>query len=617
MQSVVAKPKDSEPELTHNTVRWRWGILAAAGLVMLSIFPQFSLWRDRGRDWNGGFAFFYTDEPAYAAYANALIDGRPRRNDPYTGRDNTADYPLAESLFSIQFVPAYLVAIPARALGLSVATVFIVLAPMTAFATTLAVFWLLATITKDDRAAAAFVPFVLCLGVLLSGNGVVRAFLGQQTAYVYLPFLRRYSPSIAFLCFMIFLSFVWLAITRRVRHQRVCYAIAAGLTFWFCVYSYFYLWTAALGWLSLVALLWVISRPDGWRAAVTSLALIGAIALAALVPYAVLLSHRSPTMDIAQALVYTHAPDLWRSIEIIALVIVFALLIGLKLGRASSRDPRLLITLSFALLPFVLFNQQIVTGRSLQPMHYEQFVGCYTILIAAGLAISLLWRGADSKRRLPLGLLLVIGGLAYVWGMGETWISTRRFADLNVTRDDARGVGLRLRTLAKEAGPDRLQPREVVFTPDIFTADNLPMAAPQAVLWAPHMLFFSGVTIAENKERFFQFLYYSGVDAEEFERHYTQQRLMKYAIFGWERANPRLTVNYKPITAEELATEAKDYAAYVASFDRTRANRPKLSYLFLDTQQQVDLSHLDRWYSRDAGERIGRSLLYRLTPRQD
>jgi len=79
------------------------------------------------------------------------------------------------------------------------------------------------------------------------------------------------------------------------------------------------------------------------------------------------------------------------------------------------------------------------------------------------------------------------------------------------------------------------------------------MAAPQAVLWAPHMLFFSGVTIAENKERFFQFLYYSGVDAEEFERHYTQQRLMKYAIFGWERANPRLTVNYKPITAEELA----------------------------------------------------------------
>src|SRR4029453_7844148 len=138
----AAKLKKSETEPTNNRVRWRWGILAAAGIAMLSMFPQVSLWRDRGSEWNGGFAFFYTDEPAYAAYANALIDGRPRRNDPYTGRDNTDDYALAESLFSIQFVPAYLVAIPARALGLSVATVFIVLAPMAAFATALAVFWL-------------------------------------------------------------------------------------------------------------------------------------------------------------------------------------------------------------------------------------------------------------------------------------------------------------------------------------------------------------------------------------------------------------------------------------------------------------------------------------------
>jgi len=143
------------------------------------------------------------------------------------------------------------------------------------------------------------------------------------------------------------------------------------------------------------------------------------------------------------------------------------------------------------------------------------------------------------------------------------------------------------------------------------------MTAPQAVLWAPHMLFFSGMTIEENKERLFQFLYYSGVDAEEFERYYTQQHLLKYAIFGWDRANPRLTVNYRPITPKELATEAKEYASYVAGFDRTRANHPKLSYLLLDTQQQVDLSHLDLWYKRDAGERIGRSLLYRLTPRQD
>ena len=162
------------------TIRWRWGILVALAIALLSMFPQASLWRDRGKEWNGGNAFFYTDEHAYAAYINALIDGRPRRNDPYTGRDDSSAQPLKESLFSIQFIPAYLVALPARALDLSTATIFIVLTPIFAFATALAVFWLFALITNDERAAAAFVPFVLCLGLLVSGNGVVRAFSASK-----------------------------------------------------------------------------------------------------------------------------------------------------------------------------------------------------------------------------------------------------------------------------------------------------------------------------------------------------------------------------------------------------------------------------------------------------
>lgn len=597
------------------TIRWRWGIFIALAIALLSMFPQASLWRDRGKEWNGGNAFFYTDEPAYAAYINALIDGRPRRNDPYTGRDDTAAQPLRESLFSIQFIPAYLVAVPARSLGVSTATVFTALTPIVAFATALAVFWLFALITNDDRAAAALVPFVLCLGVLMSGNGIVRAFLGQQTIFVYLPFLRRYVPAVVFPCFIVFFPLVWLALTSTSPRRRIVAALVAGLAFTVCVYGYFFHWTAALAWVALIALLWIIVRPAHWRSALPSFALIGVIALAALLPYAFLLSHRAPTMDTVQALVYTHAPDLSRSIEIIALLIVIAIAVGLKLGRVSLRDPRILITTAFALLPFVVFNQQIVTGRSLQPMHYEQFVVSYTTLIAAALALTLLWRGKVATRRLPLGLMLIIGCVAYAWGMGETWISTRRFAQINVKRDETRAVPLRLRTLAASATPDRLPTREVVFAPDFTQADYLPTAAPQAVLWAPHMFVFSGVSIAENKERFFQFLYYSGVGAEEFERQYQHRGLVNYAIFGWERANPRLTVNYAPITSAELAIEVKNYADYIANFDRTRATQPTLSYVILDPQQQVDLSNLDRWYTRDAGERIGRFLLCRLTPR--
>lgn len=598
------------------TIRWRWGVIVSLAITLLSLFPQFYLWRDRGREWNGNQAFFYTDEPAYAAYVNALIDGRPRRNDPYTGRDDTPERPQPESLFSIQFFPAYLVAIPARTLGLSTATMFILLAPIMAFLASLALFWLFALITEDDRAAAAFVPFVLCLGVLLSGNGVVRALLGQQTIFVYLPFLRRYVPAAAFPCFIAFFPLVWLALTRATQRQRFIYALTAGLSFAICVYSYFFLWTAALAWLTLISLLWVIARPPRWREGLTSCALIGAIALVGLIPYALLVSRRSPTMDAVQALVRTHSPDLWRSIEIVALIIVLALLVGLKRRWLHLRDPRTLFTSAFALLPFVLFNQQLITGRSLQPMHYEQFVASYTTLIAAALTMFFLWRGAQPKRSWPLLALLAIGGLSYVWGMGETWISTRRFANVNVIRDEAQAVALRLREFAQRSAAKRNETPDVVFAPEFARGDTLPMTAPQAVLWAPHMFVFSGVSIAENKERFFKFLYFSGVNADEFERHYEQRGFVHYAIFGWERANPKLTANYKPITAEELAVESRNYAAFINNFDRTRALQPQLTYLFVEAEQQGNLANLDRWYTRDSGERIGRFLLYRLTPRQ-
>jgi hypothetical protein len=597
-------------------VRWRWGVLAATAMTLLALWPQVYLWAERGRAWQGAQAYFYTDEPAYAAYVNALIDGRPRRCDPYTGVDDTPTAPLAESLFSIQFVPAYMLAWPARMLGLSTATVFILLAPLVAFTTALALFWLFVLLGVDERAAAAFVPCVLCLGILLSGNGLVRELFDQQTSYVYLPFLRRYIPAAPFPCFMLFFPLAWCALTSATCRRQLLYALGAGACFAVCVYGYFYLWTAAAAWLALLALLGCMFKPAGWRQSLTGFMWIGAMAVLALIPYAVLLSHRAASMDVVQALVRTHAPDLLRSIEACALLVIIALIVSLKRGLIDVRARGVLCVFAFALLPFVLFNQQIITGRSLQPMHYEQFVAPYMTLIAGALTVSLVWRGTGARRPLPLHFVLIAAYASYAWGAGETWLSTSRFAADNVQRDEARAAALRLREIAREsygntsgATADR---HAVVFVTDIGRADNLPTVAPQPVLWAPHMFVFSGVTVAENKERFFQYLYYSGVDAEEFARTYAHEGFVYYAIFGWERANPKLTVNYQPVTEAELAAAACDYADYIAHFDRTRATRPVLAYMLRAADQQIDFAHLDRWYERDTGERTGPYLLYRL-----
>src|SRR5215470_16584460 len=114
--------------MSHSEVqKWKWATWAAIAMTLLSLYPQFLMWSTRGRDWNGAYAQLHGDEWFYSAYIQALIDGRPRRNDPYTGRDDVPEHPQPESLFSIQFVPAYLIATPARLMGASSSTAFIVL----------------------------------------------------------------------------------------------------------------------------------------------------------------------------------------------------------------------------------------------------------------------------------------------------------------------------------------------------------------------------------------------------------------------------------------------------------------------------------------------------------
>ncbi|HEY9405665.1 MAG TPA: hypothetical protein VIQ24_23650, partial [Pyrinomonadaceae bacterium] len=242
---------------------WRWGVAAALALAVVSLVPQLHMWRERGRDWHGSDFSFFFDEAAYESYINALIDGRPRLNDPYTGRDDSPATPQAESLFSIQFIPAYALALPARLFNLSAAAVFIILWPLVAFATTLALTRLLRAATGDEPTAAALALFVLCFCTFIQKG--VRTLRGLETAYLPLPFLRRYLPALPFALFFIFCLLVWRALATDERRASLTNAFFAGLTFTLLVYSYFYLWTAAAAWLACLALLWLAASPRAER----------------------------------------------------------------------------------------------------------------------------------------------------------------------------------------------------------------------------------------------------------------------------------------------------------------------------------------------------------------
>lgn len=596
-------------------INWRWGVIAAVAVMVLALYPQLHFWIATGSWESGAYAHIegVGDEVAYSAYVNALIDGRSRRSDPYTGHDDLPNQPQPESLFSIQFVPAYMIALPARSLGLTASDAFIALMLTTAAAASLAIFWLIASVTGDSRLAAVGAIIVLCLGTIISGHGHVVSLFGFKPLYNYLPFLRRYQPSATFPLFFLLCALVWRAWTCAGKGASLLSAVAAGATFALLIFSYFYLWTAAAAWLACVALLWVALRPDGWQRDITRLCVAGALAAMAFVPYALLLSRRAQTMDAVQALAVSHAPDLFRLPELVSAAVLLTLAYMSRRCSLSLRDKRLLFCASFALMPFAVFNQQVLTGRTLQPIHYEMFIANYSTLVAVVMATAIIWKGRERVERIfSKRALAWVAIAAFEWGAYEAHVAATGSVEFNRQLTDAQPVATRLVQMAQGDMLDAH--RSTVLSTNLFVADCLPESAPQAVLWAPHMLVFSGASTTESKERLFQHLYYTGVKADEIERFLGDGSYYGVAVglFGFDRVIDGLSENRVPITREEIADEAKLYAEYVASFNRERASQPALSYVVTPVDAEPDLKNLDRWYERDAGERAGKFMLYRV-----
>jgi hypothetical protein len=274
-------------------------------------------------------------------------------------------------------------------------------------------------------------------------------------------------------------------------------------------------------------------------------------------------------------------------------------------------------SLACALTPFVLFNQQILTGRSLQSFHYEVFIGNYlttaaVVLLGAGLFR--VWR--ISERRLSGPVLTLVAAAALLSALAETTLSSRRQLAGNIIRDDARPALRRLASLGR-LSEGQLDTQSVVYAPDFVVTSSLAATAPQPVLWAQHMFNFPGVSLEEDKERLAQFLYYQGTDYSHVDEHQyaaldsdTQYYLASLIRRG--RFNPRLVSDWEPIAPGEVRAALDYYNQYAAAFNRERAARPALSYLLVRADAPVNLTNLDRWYERDTGELISKYVLYRV-----
>ncbi len=598
-------------ELWIMKLRWQFGIIAGIFLAVFALYPQFKMLYLRGDDWQGNYAYNDIDEVAYASYLRALIDGRPRKNDPYTGRDDTPANPQPESLFSIQFIAPYAVAIPSRILGISAPTAMTLAGAFAGFFTALAVFWLIGKITGDSIFAMMGSLVVLCGGALAAGEGAIGEVLETGFSYPYFPFLRRYIPAVPFPVFFAMCALVWLLVTSKERKPRILYAVLASVCFAFTSFSYFYIWTTAAAWLVCITFLWLIARPDGWFEDFKVLIALGLACLLSLIPYAVLLSNRAETMDNVQLLVFTHAPDLFRIPSLISFTVLLMLILGSVFKVIKLKDRSTLFAASFALAVIAVLNQQIITGRSLQPIHYQVFIGNYVAGLALVLTVGILsGRIRQNKPQAAKFVFSVIALAAVIWGFVECHYTVRVLDEANVIRDEGMPLANRLEQLARE---EKNPYQATILSYSLIQADDSPTVAPLAVLWSRHQHVFAGLTWQESKERYYQYLYYNNLDEDWLENQLRNGDFVSMiSLFGWGRHTNRLSSEAKPLNYGEIAEEARKYGEYRKNFSLKEAANPTLSYIVVPQDLTTDFTNLDIWYERGAGENLGAYTLYQV-----
>lgn len=572
------------------------------------------LWYDRGKQWNGAYATFHADEYLYSAYVSSVVDGRPRRNDPFTGRPNSEKPNLSETAFSIQFLPPYVLVFVAKVFGGSVPVTFMALSFFSALAASLALYLLLGSLTGSPRLAATGTLFVLIGGTICGAQGVIAVLLKLDGVALGLPFLRRYQPAAAFSLLFVFCTLIWLALNAaNIRRRLLCSAVA-GLLLVILTFSYLYLWTAAVGWLVCFAVLWFVFR---WtidaRHMVQVVLVAGGLFAGGLLPYVYLLSLRSGTLDELQTMISTHRLDVLRVPEVVGIFVLLVLAVAVFRGRLNKNDPRFIFAASTALLPVAVFNQQVLTGKSMQPFHFEAFIVNYVVLVAVVVGLWLVWQPIrDSALS-----WITIGCLAL--GLTDVAFLTAGFHHRDVMKDRMVPVARRL----KEISLSETATTPLVFSPHIEFMQMLPTYAREGTLLGMGSVDFGGATHEERKEFLFTYLYYSGISADglreiingsgdEIQTRY----YVKYVLFGHERVRPVYSLEFQPITRSEIEEELKKYAAFVDSFSRETARKHRLTYSVTAIETNFDFSYIDRWYDRGPGEQVGDAMLYTLTLRE-
>lgn len=218
-------------------------------------------------------------------------------------------------------------------------------------------------VSRDKFTALSSAAVLLLADSILSYSGITRLLQGVSPDH-FLRLARPVVPALIYLFLFAFLLFFWQFYRKGNWKYGALSIIVLGLNF----YNYFYTWTYLYAFGSILILLLIIQR--NWRQVlrIGSVFVGGAIVA---IPYFINMYRASqfPTfedMGISSGIILSHQPLFMGSSIIIALL--FFLFLFPRIDKE-----KYLFGLAILLTPFLTMNQQVLTGRIMQPDHYHWF----------------------------------------------------------------------------------------------------------------------------------------------------------------------------------------------------------------------------------------------------
>ena len=332
----------------------QWAILLAFLVGIIVAFPQFYFSYDHSETYQGIYIANSDSEAYYLNRVQEVRDGHPSLNSAHfkDGKDDPYLFPPLDEI---------LVAYLGKTFFLDLNNTILLARFLFPFLGFLAVYGFVFLLSKEKLTAISAATAVCLAKSLLSRGALIALLKGEASVTAFLDLGRPVHPQVDFLFFFGFLLFFWLFFERK----RWIWGAASALILGSSFYAYPYTWSflyAFLGVLCLI-LLFQKKRQDIKRIALVAM---GGIIIA--IPY---------FLNFYEATLYPFFEEIifrGRLVETHQIILGFlvpSMFIIFLLFFPRKWRQQYIFSLALFIAPFIVLNQQIITGKDFSSGHYH------------------------------------------------------------------------------------------------------------------------------------------------------------------------------------------------------------------------------------------------------